>query len=478
MIYTITEVAVAKGFEAEVEAIEKKRKESSGFNWDKLLSINTPEDKLAAAAFLSGASLAIGGTASENCSPKEKPFSELSKLFDVMGFWEAILPAWYVLGYVNLEEELAEVMRGCIDVAGIDAKELRRDIEAVSRKLIEEDFSFGSLLEHSCVRADWSLADLNKLDKIKITKALCHPSPPIVETTARLFGEWEVGPEWQLMLKLALYSDNPHTLRALANNAFLIWKADALTVLLGRLDNPCSGCEHIYERVVRLATKESRADIVSQVLKGLSASIPSVACSAAEVLRDSGWEFDEAVNTEFMRAMKHWSDEAKICDRAAPSGSCKGCHTVCCSPRVPLIQLLSRTETLGADVLTDLAQDKRTDVAKASQESLARMATKDEALMISLLDLIIKGDLPMGLLDAVLSLPQAALSINRVHLRKLLTSENITIRIKLIGSLSAGWLPAEDVKDALKTALSDKVPKVRDKAARVARLVFQEDLHF
>lgn len=394
--------------------------------------------------------------------------------------------SWLVMVRDEDPPALRAVLVGGMAVMGIDPGRVAAEAAVMLEGLEEADPQeyrglLGRLPEVP-VDPHWERAAGAGLLAEDLVRALVHPSFAVAMIAARLLANGGGGEEAKALVaelcKGGVLRNVPqHTYDALAYLVPHFWTGDEA---LGKLLDALVGGVTRENRALLLAVVElPRAGeddrVIQALVDGLYSDDPHLADALADDVLDPEIPLAMRAATRLKEVLEHWTRRGTTCEQHG--GTIHGdrcpryprCRSIPRSPRAALVRFLGEVGLLDRDLLSELCKDQRSDVRwSAAQQASAAAARKGD--LPALIRKVEVGDLPLRVLEEMLTLPPEQLRPAKEALVGLLASSSVPIREKIIGALATpGWVDAAEAAALAETALKDGEAAVRDRAVATLR---------
>ena len=366
------------------------------------------------------------------------------------------------------------VLRSLIAIAGVHPEQLAREINHL---LSLDDPSDAVFDLHRIVKSigapDWSeVADL-QLDEVSLVPGLLHDSDLIGGTAALLLQHGCGGANISAALKNALARANGHTLRNVIFVATKVWGNEAIFILMERFKaGPQDGAEAICAVVADLVDSSSLDQAKSFLFEALQSPFPLVVDAAAKGLlkleRPPTTDYIEQLKAVFLR----WKDTEFKCDSCGVTctkGFCPNCRIVPYTPYAALVRELARAGGLTLDELVEHAKSDWSEISRTSSEEVAKIVASDSSCLVKIVEQLKFGLAPVGVLDAILRLPEPIVSGLWTRLLPLAQSSDAKVRARFFEGLPTFSREAATCKELAQSALADEQPVIRSAAAKALR---------
>ncbi len=431
---------------------------------------------VASVAFLDAVLWATGRLRQPVTSTNDRPLLHLAAVYHTMGFNQVPIGDWIVLGRRKAEEVVAEVVRAVTAALGLEPQTVGEEAnEAFGR--LGEDGALYNILPSVSAEPDWPRRVKAGIDLSLIGQGLFHPCIAIIITSAYVLSQDGGSPGVRDFVGRALTNGGESTLRVTAHIIKPVWGVEAVSVLLTRLRQPLTpGCEHLYTPLVELAQPADFGLVREALLSGIGHESPSIAKAAAEALLLKSDLVGGANAARIAEMLAHWTRRGSWCDHcqvAVFGSSCPSCHIVPPNPRAALVKKLIDLEVVTQDRLLSLCRDENHDVAKEARKGLVMIATSNEVTFRQLIDGIGAEEVPVQVLDELLTLPTDLLRCHIEAISALAGSSSVPVRLSLLKSLPSGWADHSLADTISQAGLRDPDPAIRSQATRSVRSLSQ-----
>lgn len=399
----------------------------------------------------------------------------LSMLVHALQLPQCGVEDWLVFDERRDLAALDVVLTGTIAALDLDHTEVATDAAwALARITQARDATTAllSILPGLPAEPNWELAaERANLPASHLVRALSHPSRAIAISAAQLLAAGAGGGDASRMLEDVLERGEDFALQMVACIAPFVWGKEAFAKLLRRLDGPLSrGCGWLLQELPRLSEGQADERIREVLVRSLSADDPQVAIAAAETLESLPDTILEPGLSGVQAAFTLWSTRGDYCERHQ-----RYVRGVCCSrvplcPRAEILKLLAHLSALTLQELLEACRDPHGDVRKAATQGVARILTSQPEYISEVIREVDKGHHPSSVLEAILSLPAAALMPAQEALIALFSSESAVLRRVMVrNAATATWLTREQAINAAQLALKDSDLTVRNLAVTTLR---------
>jgi len=370
------------------------------------------------------------------------------------------------------------VLRGTIAASGLEPDRLFTEatwaLEHVDRGPWRQPYG-GTLvgLPRAPVTCDWQVGAQLDLSAVALARALKHPVEPIAWAAAQLLAYGAGGDEAPDRIREVLEEDNPQALHLISELAPIVWKEEAPSVILDRLEvSRPPGSEYLMLKLPALVDVYEDGRSLDILEGAIFADDPDTAKAAVDVLEADPSRIPLDRAPRLKEGLDYWSNGGSRCHRhAAPvfSDFCP-CGIGVTNPRPGLMHALDELGQLSLEDAERLSIDPSHKVRKTAAAIVARIVGESPQLLDRTLQRVQREDMPMDILDAILQLPGTQLQTANHRLVELTGESSPEIRERITNALaSAAWLRRETAQALAERLLRDTDPGVRNQALRTLR---------
>ncbi len=437
--------------------------------WDSITKKHRQADQA-----LLEAVLRVTGASPSSEDNQRRPIA-LSMLIHGLQLPQCGVKDWLVFNERRDLAALDVVLTGTIAALDLDQTEVATDAAWALARITQArdaDTALLSILPEIPAEPTWELAaERANLPASHLVRALSHPSRAIAIGAAQLLAAGAGGVDASRMLEDVLERGEDFALQMVACIAPFVWGKEGFAKLLRRLDGPLSrGCGWLLQELPRLSEGQADERIREVLVRSLSADDPQVAIAAAETLESLPDTVLEPGLSGVQAAFTLWSTRGDYCEhhQRYVRGAC--CSRVPLCPRAEILKLLAHLSALTLQELLEACRDPHGNVRKAATQGVVRILTSQPEYISEVIREVDKGHYPSSVLEAILSLPAAALIPAQEALIALFSSESAVLRRVMVrNAATATWLTREQAINAAQVALEDSDLTVRNLAVTTLR---------
>ncbi|ULJ73011.1 NACHT domain-containing protein [Rhizobium gallicum] len=354
-----------------------------------------------------------------------------------------------------------EVLRGFVEVSGIDKIKLREDaVDALlflrSEEGAKDHFMLRSTVDVDPPEVQWSNAASLGLDIDLVERAISHPSQWIKYIAANLLKAISNRAELAQSVERLFTTGRKATLWAASGLAKELGREEALPLILKRLASPMvPGCEYLFELLEELRPDHSD-DFFGIIRSGLFATDVDVAVSAANLVLKVVRADDTALLAILEQAYSYWL----VNEKPYPVDN----GVIPRSPRATLIQAMAILRPLRYTELSSYLADPRTDVTHVALPLLVDYMRSQGSDRRQFFEDIDRELVPASNLREVLDAGITLDDVDLVAVETMLNSAYGSVRYAGLAVLTDRYLDRERIIRHATRMTHDSEQQIRDRA--------------